>query len=301
MNMLKRAVVCVVLAIGLSGCQQMCAARIVESVTVGGKVVLAMQGSPAGLIENGRIDAERRITVADGTEIDAWVIKARPAEGVALRNAAVVVIHPLMMSKGWFFSLGEQLAGEGWDVVLPDLRAHGASGGKYVTWGAKDKRDIKTVVDALVSEKLIAPRLYAMGASLGGCVAVQYAAFDPRCQGVLALAAPTGVNDVARMLYPLATKGWLEGTIACAGKMADFDPADASAVEAAGKLKCPLILVHGRLDIIVPYSHSERIYAAAAGPRMLISLPLATHTTVQVGRNAWIAQQMAALTDMTRL
>ena len=181
--------------------------------------------------------------------------------------------------------LGEQLAADGWDVVLPDLRAHGASGGKYITWGAKDKRDIKTVVETLIAERLISPRLYAMGASLGGCVAVQYAAYDSRCHGVLALAAPTGVNGVARRMYPLATEGWLARTIVSAGQIADFDPADASAVEAVGKLKCPLILVHGRLDIIVPYSHSERIYAAATGPRKLISLPLATHTTIQIGRN----------------
>jgi fermentation-respiration switch protein FrsA (DUF1100 family) len=102
-------------------------------------------------------------------------------------------------------------------------------------------------------------------------------------------------------MYPLATEGWLARTVVSAGQIADFDPTDASAVEAAGKLKCPLILVHGRLDIIVPYSHSERIYAAATGPRKLISLPLANHTTIQVGRNGWIVEQMAALTDMAPL
>ena len=298
-NMLKRVIVSVVLVGGVSGCERMCATRIVESMTGGGQLALAIQGNPQGLIEKGRIDAERRVAASDGVGIDAWVIKARPAEGAEPRNATVIVIHPLMMSKTWFFSLGEQLADDGWDVVLPDLRAHGASGGKYVTWGAKDKRDIKTLVDTLIGEKLIAPRVYAMGASLGGCVAIQYAAFDTRCKGVLAMASPTGVNDVARRMYPLATKGWMERMIVCAGEIADFDTTDASAVDAAGKLKCPLILVHGRLDIIVPFNHSERIYSAAAGPRKLISLPLANHTTVQVGRNGWLVEQMAALTDMT--
>ncbi len=283
---------------GASGCNQMCASRIVESITIGGKAVLAIQGSPEGLIEDGRIDARRRIAAADGVEIDVWVIKARKRPGLAPRNATVVVIHPLMMSKGWFFSLGEQLADDGWDVVLPDLRAHGASGGKYVTWGAKEKRDIKAVVDALLAEKLIEPKLYAAGASLGACVAVQYAAIDPRCQGVLAISPPTGVKDVSRMLYPLATQDWLDKTIACAGEMADFDPDDASALDAAGKLKCPLVLVHGRLDIIVPHSHSERIYAAASGPRKLISRPLLNHTTVQIGQNGWIVKQMANLAGM---
>ncbi|MBT3200767.1 MAG: alpha/beta fold hydrolase [Phycisphaerales bacterium] len=305
MNMLKHVIVCVMLAggvfvvFGVMGCEQMCATRIVESVTVGGKMVLAMQGSPESLIEQGRIDAHRRVAVADGAEIDVWVIKARPNDGSSYRDATVVVIHPLMMSKGWFFSLGEQLAANGWDVVLPDLRAHGASGGKYVTWGAKDKRDIKTVVDKLLAEEIIEPKLYAMGASLGGCVAIQYAAFDTRCQGVLALAPPTGVNGVARRMYPLATQDWLDRTVVCAGELAGFDATDASAIDAAGKLKCPLILAHGRLDIIVPHNHSEQIYQAASGPKKLISLPLTNHVTVQVGQSGWIVRQMSDLAQMT--
>jgi len=277
----------------------MFAKHIIEPISIGGKFVLALQGSPQDLIRKGRIDAQCRIPAADGTEIDVWVIKARPSRPeTASRKATVVVIHPMLISKGWCFSLGERLASDGWDVVLPDLRAHGASGGKYLTWGAKEKHDIKAVVDALIAEKLIEPRIYAMGASLGGCVAIQYAAVDSRCKGVLALAPPTGAKGAARLIFPLATKGWLARTIVFAGEIADFDPDDASAVDAAGDLRCPLILVHGRLDFTVPHSHSERIYAAAGGPRKLISLPLATHTTVQVGREGWIVEQMDALVDM---
>jgi pimeloyl-ACP methyl ester carboxylesterase len=204
----------------------------------------------------------------------------------------------MLTSKGRFLSLGERLASEGWDVVLPDLRAHGASGGKYLTWGAKEKHDIKAVVDSLVAEKLIEPRIYVMGASLGGCVAIQYAAIDSRCKGVLAMAPPAGARDAARLIFPLATKGWLARTIAHAGQIADFDPDDASAVDAAAQLRCPLILVHGSLDFTVPQSHTERIHAAAGGPRKRILIPWATHAGVQIGRNGWIAEQVAALVDM---
>ena len=112
-NMLKRVIVSVVLVGGVSGCERMCATRIVESMTGGGQLALAIQGNPQGLIEKGRIDAERRVAASDGVGIDAWVIKARPAEGAEPRNATVIVIHPLMMSKTWFFSLGEQLADDG--------------------------------------------------------------------------------------------------------------------------------------------------------------------------------------------
>jgi pimeloyl-ACP methyl ester carboxylesterase len=299
MSMLKLVIACIVLAGGASGCERMFAKQIIEPASLGGKFALALKGNPQDLITKGRIDAQRRVTAGDGVEIDVWVIKSRPGRPETVsRKATVVVIHPMLMSKSWFFSLGERLASDGWDVVLPDLRAHGASGGKYVTWGAKEKHDIKAVVDAMIAEKLIEPRVYVMGASLGGCVAIQYAAIDSRCKGVLALAPPIGIKGAARSMFPLATKGWLTRTIAFAGEIAGFDPKNASAVDVASELKCPLILVHGSLDFIVPHSHSERIHAAAGGPRKLISPFLANHTTVQVGRDGWIVEQMDALVDM---
>jgi uncharacterized protein len=291
-NLLKHVMICAVLAGVMSGCERMFAKQIIKPASLGGKLALRF-------VDSDRIDAHRRIDAGDGTKIDAWVIKAKPARpNTVSRKATVVVIHPMLMSKSWFLSLGERLASDGWDVVLPDLRAHGASGGQYITWGAKEKHDIKAVVDSMIAEKLIEPRVYVMGASLGGCVAIQYAAIDSRCEGVLALAPPTGVKGAARAMFPLATNGWLKRTIAFAGEIAGFDPADASAVDAAGELKCPLVLVHGSLDLIVPHSHSKRICAAAGGPKKLISLFMANHTTVQVGRNAWIVEQVDALAEM---
>jgi len=277
----------------MAGCERTFAKQLIEPASFGGKLALSM-------VNRNRVDEQIRVITNDDTEISAWVIKAKPSKpGTASRKATVVVIHPMLMSKAWFLSLGEQLASDGWDVVLPDLRAHGDSSGKYITWGAKEKHDIKAVIDVMIDTGRIEPRIYVMGSSLGGCVAIQYAAIDPRCKGVLALAPPSDIRGAARAMFPLATNGWLTRTIAFAGEIADFNPKDASAVDAASKLKCPLILVHGSLDLIVPHSHSERIHAAANEPKKLISLFLATHTTVQVGRNDWIVEQMAALSDMT--
>lgn len=169
------------------------ARQLIEPRSQSGRTLLRLTGGPKWLIKRGRIDAHRRISATDGTHMDVWVIKARVRKGTASLGATALVIHGLTISKAWFLSLGEDLARAGWDVVLPDLRAHGDSGGKYTTWGALEKYDMKEIVDALIDEELIAPRIYALGGSLGGCVAVQYAAIDTRCEGVMALAPPTGI------------------------------------------------------------------------------------------------------------
>ena len=230
--------------------------------------------------------------------MDVWVINARIPKGTAPVGATALVIHGMTTSKAFFLSLGEDLARAGWDVVLPDLRAHGNSGGKYMTWGAIEKYDMKEIVDALIDEKLIAPRIHALGGSVGGCVAIQYAAIDTRCKGVMALAPPTGIRGGAKLLSPFSTKEVLNSTVTRAGAMAEFDPENASAVSAATRLKCPLILVHGRFDVVVPFEHSQKIYNAAWEPKKLIPLWFADHNGVQLGYNKWIVKKMQLLMDM---
>ena len=246
----------------------------------------------------------RRIAGAEGTTIDVLVIKAADSVPPATAPAdnprrTAVVLHPWLVDKNWLRPFGERLARGGWNVVMPDLRNHGQSGGEHVTWGAKEKHDVRLVMDALVAEGLVTPRIYAMGASLGGCVAIQYAAVDPRCRGVLALAPPSGLRGVVERVWPLATEELIDAAAEREAKKGGYTAADASAVRAAAKLRCPLILVRGYLDVVIPYKQLEQIYNAAAGPKKMIAL-FTTHGGMQKGRDAWLVDRMHELTTMPR-
>jgi len=72
---------------------------------------------------------------------------------------------------------------------------------------------------------------------------------------------------------------------------------DASAVDAARKLKCPVIFVHGRLDTTVPFSQVEEIHDAAAGPKKMIRL-WTDHGGVQMWCNDRLMKQMRMLVEM---
>ena len=291
------------IAVATGGCGPggtFAARQLVEPDTGLGRAALGGLGGPTA---NGKVDARRRVEADDGTILDVWVIQGRNASGLVVRPAprkkTVVLLHPMLMSKAWWLPLGRRLAADGYDVVLPDLRAHGDSGGQYVTWGALEKTDIRSIVDAAITEDMLSQDVYVVGASIGGCVAIQYAAVDPRCKGVIALAPPTGAEGAARLMSPFSSPSQLDDTLTRAEAMAGFNRDQASAVKAAEKLKCPLILVHGLLDVVVPMRHSEKIYAAATGPKQFIKLALADHTTVQVGREAWIAERIAELGKMS--
>ena len=276
---------------------------LIVPASMPGKFAEAVRGPGEKLVKTGRIDLHRRLKGYEGIDIDVWVLHSRwrwkRAGNFQVVRGTVVCLHPLLASKTYFLNLGRLLAREGWDVVLMDLRAHGRSGGKYVTWGAKEKYDVKLAVDQLLAEGVISERIYVCGSSLGGTVAIQYAAIDPRCRGVLALAPPASALRIGRRFLPLLSRPAYEAAWKRAGEIAGFDPAEASAVAAAEKLTCPLRVVHGWLDFLVPYQHSRDIVQAAAGPKKLITLILAGHVP-EIGRSAWVAQQIARLETMVQ-
>lgn len=286
----------------LAGCVDADAQRLTQPGTWPGKLQIALtdpDGNGHGLKA---IDQVIKVTADDGAVIDAWLVHNRPAEPNAVKSPArgtILVLHGVFYSKTWFLSLSDVLARRGWDVVLVDLRGHGRSGGEYCSWGALEKRDMKRLMDHLLAKKLVSPNLYVFGFSMGASIALQYAAYDTRCQGVVAIAPPTGIEGVARLLMPLASPDHIAQVVKRAGELGHFDPNESSALDAVKHLHCPMLLVHGTMDCVVPYQHSQALIEAATGVKKLITVPLATHISVQSGRDDWLADRVDELISMS--
>lgn len=279
----------------LGGCTTDQYARdLIKQNTSYGKINEAMVGSSKQLEEQGTIFAGRRYTMPDNVEIDVWVLKASPK---AAPQGTVLAIHGLGDAKVTYLTLAKMLAKKGFNVVLPDLRAHGRSTGRYVTYGALEKHDQLRVIDALYEEKLISEPLLAFGISLGGSVAIQYAAIDPRVKGVMAMAPLKDIDSVVRKFLnaPFMSDEDLQTVLIRAGEMGKFDPKSASALKAIATVRCPVLLVHGKLDTIVRDADSEELKKAAGGPVELELIPWAGHIGMLFGREAKIVASLEKL------
>lgn len=294
----------------LAGCSAQTeqeAKMLVEPARWPGRTMEFFAGTSKLLLASGRISSHRRVAVEKGVEIDAWVIHSRLSDRQAehdssifeskLTRGTVVLLHPLMTGKAWFLGLGEKLADRGWDVILMDLRGHGYSSGSYTTWGAREKNDVKAVVDELVKTEPIHDRIYVCGSSMGAAVGIQYAAIDPRCKGVIAIAPPVGAVGVFRRMLFLLPRKRFDKAVDRAGELADFDPAKASALAAAEKLQCPLMVIQGRWDMLVPVKEAKAVFKAADTPKKYIQLDFTGHVA-ELGRTNWLAGQMDTLTAM---
>ncbi|MHC4715449.1 MAG: alpha/beta hydrolase [Planctomycetota bacterium] len=274
----------------LAGCTvDQYARRIVKQDTTYGRIREAIVGTSEQLVKAGQVSWARRFSMPDGVEIDVWGLRSptRPARGT------VLVLHGLCDSKVTYLRLARMLTEKGFDVVLLDLRAHGRSTGKYVTYGALERADTKRVMDALLEEKAVAEPVYAFGEGLGGSVAILYAADEPRVKGLIAVAASRDIRAMARRFtgVPVDDRTF-EKTIVRAGQIGGFDPDDTSAIKAIAKVTCPILLIHGKLDVFIPYTESQALHAAAGGPKELQLLSCARHVGIILNREAEIIKEV---------
>ncbi len=289
MRLAGTAILMTAAAAYLAGCgNDFYAQQIVQPDTSGGKISVNLAGSSDHLIATHRITAQFEVAGADRTPIDVWYISAVAGKASGA-PATFILLHGLGESKANYLGLGEKLAKSGHNVVLIDLRAHGSSGGKYVTYGALEKTDVKNVVDELERRKLIAGGVFAYGTTLGGMTAIQYAAIDPRCKGVMAFQP---YQDISVAKPKLMNDGDYPAVLETAGKMADFNPADASAIKAAANLKCPLLLAHTQFDMAVPLSNSQAIYDAAPQPKKLYVITPADRMKLSMIWEDWLVRQL---------
>ena len=305
--MTRRAVLALgvlLIAAVLGGCStDQYARKLIEQDTSYGKINEAMMGSSEQLRKRGKIFAGARHAMPDGTEIDAWVLKASGGQDDSLRGT-VGVLHGLCDSKVTYMRIARDLNRKGFDVVLIDLRAHGRSSGKQVTYGALEKHDVKRVLDRLVTEKTIAEPLYLMGKSIGAATAIQCAAIEPRIRGVVALAPYRDMRSVCWRFFktriaPFMSQEDFEKVLARAGQIGKFDPAEASTLDAIRKVRCPVLLMHGRLDTIVPHEDSQALYAAATGPKALEVVPYLGHVGLLFGREAKVVEAVEQVASGT--
>lgn len=200
------------------------------------------------------------------------------------------MLHGLQENQegGAYVVYREMLVHAGYRCVQVDLRGHGRSTGDYVTYGVKESRDLVKGLDELQSQGLVAGGVGAIGASYGAAIAIQWAAIDPRIKAVVAMEPFATLNDAAVDAAPVIL-GKFKRTITDrsillalekGGRLAGFNPNDASPLDAISRTKAPVLLIHSRDDELVPVEHSLRLHAAAPDHSKLILVDKQSHFTM---------------------
>ena len=94
---------------------------------------------------------------------------------------------------------------------------------------------------------------------------------------VVADSSFSSLGDIARVQaeeqYGSWAKVFVPGALFVSSLRGGFDARDPAPVDAIGKVRAPVLLVHSRQDGFTPVSHSERIYAASDKARTRLVIP----------------------------
>ena len=208
----------------------------------------------------------------DNLTLRGWWIRGTTAK-------TVVMVHGLGSNRDEPLSRAAYLHQAGYNLLVFDLRGHGASGGSGTTMGYREPEDVRAAVAE--AKRLDSGPIAVFGYSLGAAVAIEEAANDPAVAAVIEDSAFSSAANVILARFTEVTR--LPATPLAAGVLAfgtlDFgtSPWNVQPVAMAARLRKPLLVIIGDADTIVPPAEGLAIFSAAPGPKRLLEVPRAGH------------------------
>ena len=153
----------------------------------------------------------------------------------------------------------------GHNVLLVDERAHGESSGKVITFGAKERYDVKSWINYSLSRFGEDVKIMLYGISMGAATVLMASELKlpPNVYGIVADCPYSSTREIIKkviredmrlphaLVYPLVRLGALI--------FGGFDPNYPSPLEAVKNTDIPILLIHGEGDDFVPSKMSDQI------------------------------------------
>jgi 2,6-dihydroxypseudooxynicotine hydrolase len=137
---------------------------------------------------------------------------------------------------------------------------------------------VKAVLDFIETRRdLDAARIGMWGVSLGGYYAPRAAAFDKRIKACIALGGPFDWGAAWQGLPELTREAFRVRSHCKTQAEARKNAATLSLVGVAQNIACPIFIVNGRLDRIVPAADAERLAREVKGPVELMMIEDGNH------------------------
>ena len=227
---------------------------------------------------------------ADGLRLSGWFLPGDPPPGGARPGSsppggaagpAVLVFNGNAGNRSARAPLAAALARAGISVLLFDYRGYGGNPGRPTETGLA--ADARAARGYLLGRPEVRPgSIVYFGESLGAAVALGLAV--EHRPAALVLRSPfTSLADVGRLHYPYLPVGaLLKDRYDSIGRVRSLD--------------CPLLVLAGSADRIVPAGQSRRLHDAAPGPKRYVEIPGADHNDWELLAGDRLVRELTAVT-----
>lgn len=174
----------------------------------------------------------------------------------------------------------------GFNILIPDMRAHGRSGGDWLTYGCRESEDVLQWIKLIAARYPAKIVLYgiSMGAASIGMVS------DRLPSEVCAAVYDCGYTSVSDLVKAINKRShapmFLFNRL---GKRCRHElgvDLDESAIRHIKNTVVPSFFIHGTADVAVPCECSRLNYEACAAPKELLLVEGCGHTTAAVPSDA---------------
>ncbi len=166
-------------------------------------------------------------------------------------------------------------------MLLIDYHGYGKSGGKPHEKGLY--LDGEAALRWLAETGVSPEETVVFGKSLGGAVACEIARDRP-LRALILESTFTSLSSVARRLFPFLPRGVPLGE-------------SYASLEKIGRVRCPVLVIHGDRDELIPVEEGLELYRAAPEPKELYIVPGAGHNDVSMMAGDGYAHRIAAFLE----
>jgi fermentation-respiration switch protein FrsA (DUF1100 family) len=202
------------------------------------------------------------IETSDGVKINGWFVPSPGAKTTILwlHGNGGNISHRVGRIHRFHHALKA-------NILIIDYRGYGRSGGKVSEKGTY--LDAMAAYDYLLTRSDVDPaRIVSFGSSLGAAVAVELS-LQRKVQGVILESPFASIREMARVAVPWLPVGWLITT--------RYDN-----LSKIGRLKIPILILHGNQDETVPFEQGRKLFEAAREPKRFYTIAGAGHNNTDL-------------------
>lgn len=244
-----------------------------EAATTSGQVL----DSDISWLLNDSNYTDEYITSSDNLKLHSYQIKNETSS-----NKWVITVHGYTSEGINMSSYAKKYYDNGYNVLIPDLRAHGLSEGDYIGMGWDDRLDIISWINYILNEDPNA-QIILHGVSMGAATVLMTSG-EEIPSNVKAIVADCGYTSVwdefayqLDDLFSLPEFPILNVSSIVAKIRAGYFLGEASSIDQVKKSKTPILYIHGDQDDFVPYYMMEELYNATSSEKEMLTIKGAEH------------------------
>ena len=215
---------------------------------------------------------------------EGFKLKGHLIEPYKENNKYIILVHGYSAHYSLHFPFVPLFTKKGFNVLLVEERAHGASEGKFATYGYKESKDLDLWIEYLEKRHTEPLVLGLHGQSMGAATSLICGARNKKVKFIIEDCGYSSAKDQLRYEYSrkkiasFTLTYWffcLKVRLRC-----KFNFNDANPLKEILKSKTPIFFIHGANDVKVPYEMCLTMYEKRKNNKdKLLIVPNAVHLT----------------------